>query len=353
MLVAFYEVPEMKKKIVLLVSVLFWSAFSVFADVHTIVKENVTILDGDNLIFEIIPVKAQVVIDGEQKYSIEDGTLALGIPEGEHDYEISAPGYQSFKGKVKVVTHETVKMKIALDRQQSGILDIAAFPDDVEITNGDRKYGSVLELDNLPVGNYHFSFVKKGYLAVDTTFIVKDGIRSFGNIVLSPIGITSKKVKRTWDVLLLPQAGYNDDLSLGLMLGLMRKNGFYLKALTSLKAPKTDYMCNETGVIQEGELLNYPYYKEKVLHSQYAVSVGYLRELWKPLILYVGTGYGSHKVVWETIDGAKVNNKDLSASGVVAECGAILRLKWLVISCGIQSVDFSYSEVQFGLGIIF
>lgn len=348
--------PDMRRKIILFISVLLYAVSPLYADVPAIMKDVKKELDGNNVTFEIIPAQAQVVIDGKQKYSVENGVLELNLPEGEHEYKISALGYLSFEGKLTSVPNESVEIKITLNKEWRGAIDLAAFPDDVEITYGRHKYGAMLELDGLPAGEHSFSFTKKGYRTVDTTFVVKSGVRNFYSVILSPIESYSKrKEKKTnrWNMLLLSQAGYNTDVSLGLMVGMMRKNGFYLKALTSLNAPKADYKCTETGMIQEGDLQHYPYYKTKTLYSQYAVSAGYLRMLGKPVGIYVGAGYGSHTVVWETIEGTKVENEDLLKSGAVAECGIILRLKKFALSCGVQSIDFSYTEIQFGLGVIF
>lgn len=256
---------------------------------------------------------------------------------------------------VGMAVNDTISTEVDCASQDTGTIDIATFPDSVEILYSGRKYMSDFD-EVLSVGKHHFRFSKSGYISVDTTFSVNKNIAGYYSVVLSrmalPVAMT--KSKRRLNTLIMPQLGYNQDLSLGVMIGFLRRNGFYVKALASLESGSSSYVCSESGVIQiEGQPC-YPYYKNDVAsHPGFSVSTGYLRELWKPLIVYVGAGYGSRKVIWETIDGAKVDNDGLSAIGIAAECGAILRLGKFAVSCGVQTINFTYSEMQFGLGFIF
>lgn len=241
---------------------------------------------------------------------------------------------------------------------QTGGLDIASFPDSVNIVYENNEYKSVFHEEVLPVGEHKFTFYRNGYLPLDTIFAVKRDKMSFYTVVMSParkVSILHKKEKQrkkqTLDILLMAQGGYDDELSLGLMFGLIKTNGFYVKGMTTISFPKIDYVCNRGGVIGG---INYPYYKESTYSNPcFSASGGYMRRLWKWLIVYAGTGYGKHKVIWETIDGKTVENYGLTTSGLVAEGGVILHLKSFSISCGVQSIDFSHTEIQFGVGLIF
>lgn len=258
-------------------------------------------------------------------------------------------------GRVGMVVNDTVNTDVVRASQDTGSIDIATFPDSVEILYGGRKYMSDFD-EVLPVGKHRFRFSKSGYVSVDTTFTVGKDITGYYSVALSRVvvPVAKTKSKRKLNTLIMPQFGYNQDLSLGVMVGFLKRNGFYVKALASLESGASSYVCGESGVIQADGQPCYPYCKSDVAtHPGFSVSAGYLRELWKPLIVYVGAGYGSRKVIWETIDDEKVENDGLSAVGVAAECGAILRLGKFAVSCGVQTVNFTYSEMQFGLGIIF
>lgn len=256
---------------------------------------------------------------------------------------------------VGVVVNDTVSTDVVRASQDTGSIDIATFPDSVEILYNGYKYMPDFD-EVLPVGIHRFCFSKSGYISVDTTFTVGKNIAGYYSVVLSRVAlpVATTKSKRRLNTLIMPQLGYNQDLSLGVMVGFLKRNGFYVKALTSLESGASSYVCSESGAIQVEGQPCYPYYKSDVAsHPGFSVSAGYLRELWKPLIVYVGAGYGSRKMIWETIDGAKVDNDGFSAIGVAAECGAILRLGKFAVSCGVQTVNFTYSEMQFGLGFIF
>lgn len=260
-----------------------------------------------------------------------------------------------FQEDIGFVRADTLEFNIVRNAVDTGVVDIATFPDSVEILYDDHRY--VSEFDKvLPVGIHKFHFFKRGFVPVDTVFAVRGGATSFYNVILVPSLLSvnnTKHVKRRTGILVMPQGGFNQDLSLGLMIGLLKRNGLYLRALVTLEQGRSSLTCNEKGtVLVEGHPY-YPYYKSETSRPGFAVSAGYLRELWRPLVLYVGAGYGVRNVVWKTVDEVNVKNEELSVSGIVAECGAILRLGKLAVSCGVQTVGFSYSEIQFGLGVVF
>ena len=89
------------------------------------------------------------------------------------------------------------------------------------------------------------------------------------------------------------------------------------------------------------------------MKARLSVTAGYLRQLWKPVYLYAGAGYGSRTLAWETVEGELVKNTDHSAVGVAAELGVIGRLGKFALSVGFHTVNFKHHEVTVGVGIIF
>ncbi|MBQ8673218.1 MAG: PEGA domain-containing protein, partial [Bacteroides sp.] len=72
-----------------------------------------------------------------------------------------------------------------------------------------------------------------------------------------------------------------------------------------------------------------------------------------PVYAYVGAGYGTRTLAWETEEGEWVKNTDHSASGIAAEIGAIGRYKSCALSLGVQTINFKYMELSVGVGFFF
>lgn len=84
-----------------------------------------------------------------------------------------------------------------------------------------------------------------------------------------------------------------------------------------------------------------------------SVTAGYMRRIAKPLYAYIGAGYGSRTLAWETVEDELVKNADHSATGVAAEIGAIGRFGKFAVSVGCQTVNFKYTELSAGVGFFF
>lgn len=334
--------------------------------------------------WEVTPKNCQVIIDGgKQKLSSMTGGLSAILSEGVHSYEVISEGYHTFKGKINTNRRKTINLIVKLRQSHVGGLDVAAFPDGVDIQFGDKKYKTFLSLDSVAEGDHQVSFSKEGYVAVDTTFAVRDGATNYYSVALYPKQVeklmaeSGKKEKKRKGqetpkspksevsspvvavtrrcpsaFLLMAQAGYSNELSYGLMVGYVKANGFYVKAMSNFGPSSTDYVSDKAGMIQGGDGKSYaPYYTLDVKHANFAVSGGYLRRLTKPLLCYIGAGYGQQKLIWTTIDNQSVENQDLSKKGVAAEGGLILTLGKFSLSCGVQTINFATGEIQFGIGL--
>lgn len=154
--------------------------------------------------------------------------------------------------------------------------------------------------------------------------------------------------------LVMPVAGINpEQFSYGIMVGLVKRTGGYIKAKYSFKNVSMDNMeCDDSGVLTgtEGSL---PWYSGNTEKSRLAITGGVLQRIWKTGYVYAGAGYGFRTLGWETTDGLWVKNIDHSYKGVEAEIGLIIRFGGFAISAGAQTNQFKYAEANVGIGIMF
>jgi len=144
-------------------------------------------------------------------------------------------------------------------------------------------------------------------------------------------------------------------LSYGLMVGVVKKWGAYVKVKYDFKGLSTNGECtnDETG----------NWYTGGTDKSRFAITAGAMYHVAIPVYLYGGIGYGYKNTAWEVYDQFNLKddwqgtswkkNTDESANGVEAEVGAIYRLKNLAMSLGFQTNSFKYAEVTLGVGIMF
>lgn len=152
--------------------------------------------------------------------------------------------------------------------------------------------------------------------------------------------------------LVLPVVGIHpSQLSYGLMAGFVKRTGGYVKFRHSFsKVSDNGGECNDEGVSATGQTRWYSGRTEK---SRMAVTAGVLQQLWKPVYLYAGVGYGVRKLSWETTGGEWIKNTDHSFKGIEAEIGGIVRYGRLAVSLGIQTNSFKYAEANVGVGVFF
>ena len=156
----------------------------------------------------------------------------------------------------------------------------------------------------------------------------------------------SKKTR----TMVMPVLGVGGNTSYGLMVGLVKKWGWYLKAKYDFKSQETDLECDGTGMDTNGNML---WMSGESASTRLAVTTGVMYRMAKPLYLYLGTGFGYRTVAWETVEGKWAENTDGSYSGIEADLGLVLRTKNLAFSAGVQSNSFKYFEATLGVGIMF
>lgn len=149
------------------------------------------------------------------------------------------------------------------------------------------------------------------------------------------------------------------DLSYGLMVGLCKRNGGFLRVKTDFSfGLKTVADCDAEGLIDGVK----GWYTGEARKSRFAITGGYMRHLVETgenssLYAYVGAGYGTRTVAWQMVGaGGEQQYARVAPSsfkGVEAELGLVYRLGGVVFSAGVQTNSFKYYEANLGVGVMF
>lgn len=137
----------------------------------------------------------------------------------------------------------------------------------------------------------------------------------------------------------------------GLMLGFMKRHGFFVHGQTNLKAYSTMGECDENGLLTGENVV--PYYEPEVDYGVWTLTAGGVHRLVGLWHLYEGVGYGERKVVWETLDGLRLLNKDYSVKGWTVEMGCLVQVRRMAFTAGILTIKGDYWLPSVGVGISF
>lgn len=151
--------------------------------------------------------------------------------------------------------------------------------------------------------------------------------------------------------LVMPVMGVGSTPSYGLMVGVVRKTGAYVKAKYNFRSLGADYECDGNGVVAGTDEPSW--FTGKSKESRLALTAGVLQRIQRPIYLYAGLGYGYKKQGWEMADSEWAESRNKSYKGLEIEAGGIYRLKNLGLSAGIQTNQFKYWEATLGVGIMF
>lgn len=294
------------------------------------------------------PATADIYIDDE-KVPTENGLFTATMKKGTHTYRVESPMYAPEAGIIDLGSEQKI-MSVTL-KPRFGYLEIFSLPEQdakVYINNelaGQTPYKS----DRMPLQEYRIRIEKDFFFPMDSTVTIFAGKTSSLTFKIKST-IKPKEPRRT---LVMAEVGYHpSQISFGAMVGIVSKNGAYLRFRSDFGSASTELECDDTGALANGT--GTPYYKEGVTNkARMSITAGYLRQIIKPLYAYIGAGYGNRVLAWETIDGELVKNTDHSATGVAAELGAIGRLGQFAVSVGFQTVNFKYHELSAGIGFFF
>ena len=294
------------------------------------------------------PATADIYIDDE-KVPTENGLFTATMKKGTHTYRVESPMYAPEAGIIDLGSEQKI-MSVTL-KPRFGYLEIFSLPEQdakVYINNelaGQTPYKS----DRMPLQEYRIRIEKDFFFPMDSTVTIFAGKTSSLTFKMKST-IKPKEPRRT---LVMAEVGYHpSQISFGAMVGIVSKNGAYLRFRSDFGSASTELECDDTGALDNGT--GTPYYKEGITtKARMSITAGYLRQIIKPLYAYIGAGYGNRVLAWETIDSELVKNTDHSATGVAAELGAIGRLGQFAVSVGFQTVNFKYHELSAGIGFFF
>ena len=294
------------------------------------------------------PATADIYIDDE-KVPTENGLFTATMKKGTHTYRVESPMYAPEAGVIDLGSEQKI-MSVTL-KPRFGYLEIFSLPEqDAKVFINNELAGQTpYKSDRMPLQEYRIRIEKEFFFPMDSTVTIFAGKTSSLTFKMKST-IKPKEPRRT---LVMAEVGYHpSQISFGAMVGIVSKNGAYLRFRSDFGSASTELECDDTGALANGT--GTPYYKEGVTNkARMSITAGYLRQIIKPLYAYIGAGYGNRVLAWETIDGELVKNTDHSATGVAAELGAIGRLGQFAVSVGFQTVNFKYHELSAGIGFFF
>lgn len=151
--------------------------------------------------------------------------------------------------------------------------------------------------------------------------------------------------------LVMPVVGIGKAPSYGIMLGIVKKWGAYVKVMHSFNSISTDLVCDESGNIS-GDTQRAWLTGEKD-NSRFSITGGAMYRVALPVYLYWGAGYGYKKLAWETEGGNWAEVSDHSTKGLETEVGVIYRIKNFALSAGIQNNQFKNWDTTIGVAFMF
>ena len=294
------------------------------------------------------PATADIYIDDE-KVPTENGLFTATMKKGTHTYRVESPMYAPEAGIIDLGSEQKI-MSVTL-KPRFGYLEIFSLPEqDAKVFINNELAGQTpYKSDRMPLQEYRIRIEKDFFFPMDSTITIFAGKTSSLTFKMKST-IKPKEPRRT---LVMAEVGYHpSQISFGALVGIVSKNGAYLRFRSDFGSASTELECDDTGALANGT--GTPYYKEGVTtKARMSITAGYLRQIIKPLYAYIGAGYGNRILAWETIDGELVKNTDHSTTGVAAELGAIGRLGQFAVSVGFQTVNFKYHELSAGIGFFF
>lgn len=198
----------------------------------------------------------------------------------------------------------------------------------------------------VPSGTRFIRISVEGYTAMNYNFPVSiEPYHTYEMVVNLP-------VKEKACALIMPTYSIGkSQSSYGLMVGFAKKFGGYIRAKSDFNFGLTTVgTCDASGNVGGSTAWLTGQDTKK---SRFAITGGALFRVAKPLYLYVGAGYGSRILAWQSYDGEYYRVETSSFTGIEAEAGLLLKLGVFALSAGVQTNQFKYMEANIGVGVMF
>lgn len=112
------------------------------------------------LVMNVIPLNAQVFIDGKQQF-VSNGIMAIELQIGDHSYEVKADSYVSKTGSFTIEGNDKTSLDVSLELEQQKVqLVIKAADLDADLCINGRSYGKGNYSVLLDAGNYEIEVTK-------------------------------------------------------------------------------------------------------------------------------------------------------------------------------------------------
>lgn len=170
-------------------------------------------------------------------------------------------------------------------------------------------------------------------------------------------------LKKDWKAENLLMYNLSGSSGFGLMYGRVARWGGYVRGKTDFSFKDAPYACKNSGEFNYEDADSYYVLDKASRRSRLGLTAGALYRPLRFLYLYGGAGYGFRRLMWhaQTYDymtDKPVNelwavNTQCSAEGVEVELGTICRYKRLAVSAGINTIGFSFFEVNGAVGLFF
>lgn len=151
--------------------------------------------------------------------------------------------------------------------------------------------------------------------------------------------------------LVMPLVGIGETLSYGVMVGVVRKWGGYVKAKYNFVNQSTSVNVNDNGSLEYSS--SYTWFTGNDKASRFSVTAGAMFRIILPLYVYAGMGYGTKTLAWEMADGNWAEASEHSVQGIASEVGLIYRLQNFAISAGVENTQGKCWEANVGIAVMF
>ena len=264
------------------------------------------------------------------------------------------------EGKTIVVTYDLEYISdvrlLMSSAGSSEYVELNSVTGDVgRVTNGENR-----QIVWSPLDEYD-SFVAKGVkFKVDATSVGRRIAKKEKTQKEKTGGGDLKNMK----TLVAAQMGYSiaPQLSGGLLFGQMYNGvGWYVNMRSNFTAQKRPYYGNVCD--EDGEINGYkPFYTgEKENKTHFIFDAGFMMDFlrgsaqktFNTLGFYVGGGYGHRNLYLPIMSGAWVKYAPTSTSGFSGNFGLFGSWNRVTLNIGVNTINFKYTDVEFGLGIMF
>lgn len=181
-----------------------------------------------------------------------------------------------------------------------------------------------------------------------------------GLIVFEFRGEVQRKKQEADNLLMYSVSGSS---GFGLMYGRVARWGGYVRGKTNFSFTDASYTCDNSGEFNYESNDTYYTVDKEARRSRLGITAGALFRPCGTVYLFAGGGYGYRRLMWHarTFDNTSDHpigdlwavNTSCSAEGIEAEVGGIYRYKRLAVSIGVNTVGFSFFEVNGGIGLFF